>query len=361
MASSKYLSSKTGALTSTTPVSPSQAQAAQIPLQSFKLPTFPPEALTAGLGTLILTSDIKLDEYSHLLTQPFSIPELPGSIKSLTLELFALGYPPNFLTTLGKRLSNLKALTVYSQLLAGTTPASREDAVNFLRFQTEIQELHLLDVFGSSGFFVDLAKALSPSLRFLEVNYTYRHSDSPFLATISSQDIPSLISNQLVALTMSISAPDITDDEDDREGTELGVKPVVGKDARGVAEKLRRDGQGLVMLDATMFELSLGEVENVLDGLEKLKVFKFSVGLEGGWEAVLEMVGRKRRSVEVMEIVGVPGEGMVEKMKGDGSHLTKKVLDKLSGKFETLKSLKVSILRTRVEQWVKEGTSWKKT
>ena len=145
MASSNYLPSKTKVLTSTTPVSPSQAHDAQIPLQSFNLPTFPPEALTAGLGTLILT-DIKLDEYTDLLTQPFSIPELPGSINSLTLEQFALGYPPSFPHYFGKRLSNLKTLTIYAQLLAGTTPASREDAVNSIGLRS--RKLHLLDFFG---------------------------------------------------------------------------------------------------------------------------------------------------------------------------------------------------------------------
>ena len=103
MASSQYLSSKAEALASTRPVPPAQAQAAQIPLQSFELPAFPQEAFTAGLGALILTSDIKLDEYTGLLTKPFSIPELPTSIKSLTLELFSLGYPPGFLTALGQR------------------------------------------------------------------------------------------------------------------------------------------------------------------------------------------------------------------------------------------------------------------
>lgn len=113
--SSQYLSSKTSALTSTAPVAPSQAQVAQIPLQSFDLPTFPPEAFTAGLGALILTSDIKLDEYADLVSKPFKVPDLPSSVKSLTLELFSLGYPPGFLTTLGKRLPNLKALTAYSQ------------------------------------------------------------------------------------------------------------------------------------------------------------------------------------------------------------------------------------------------------
>ncbi|KAG0652645.1 hypothetical protein D0Z07_0480 [Hyphodiscus hymeniophilus] len=357
--SSQYLASKASALASTSPVPPSQAQAAQIPLQSFELPNFPPEAFTAGLASLILTSDIKLDEYSELLTKAFAIPELPPSIKNLTLELFALGYPPGFLTTLGKRLPDLKALTLYSQLLAGTTVASREDALTFLRFQTDIQELHLLDVFGSAGFFTDLSKALSPSLKFLEVNYTYRHSDPQFLATIPSADIPSLISKELVALTMGISSPDVTDDADDREGTEVGVKPISGKDARIAAEKLL-EGEGLVMCDITMFELDRWEVETILDGLGKLKVFSCTVRLEKGWEEVFEIFGREERGIEVLEVVGVPGEEMVERLKGEVESVTKEMIDGLCLKCVGLKTVKISILRTRVEQWVKEGTLWEK-
>ena len=230
-----------------------------------------------------------------------------------------------------------------------------------MRFQPEIQELHLLDVFGSSGFFSDLAKALSPSLRFLEVNYTYRHSDPQFLDTVPSKDIPVFISHGLVALTMSISAPDVTEDEDDREGTEVGVKPVAGKDARAVAEKFLHEGEGLVMLDVTMFELNLGEVEKVLDRLGKLKGFNFTVELERGWDEVCEILGKKERGVEVMEIVGVPGEGMVEKLKRfEGPQLKKGVLEELGGKWKGLKSLKISILRTRVEQWVRKGAAWEK-
>lgn len=156
-----YLSSKTEVLSFQQPVEPAQARAAQIPLQDFSLPTFPQEAFTSGtspssppfhplftlppggsisdfwtlrtptseseadnktgLESLILTSDIKLDEYTALLSQPFSVPELPHSITSLTLELFSLGYPPGFLSELGRQLKGLKTLTLYSQLFAGTT------------------------------------------------------------------------------------------------------------------------------------------------------------------------------------------------------------------------------------------------
>jgi len=75
----------------TAAASPAKAQAAQIPLQTFTIPTFPPEALEADIKDLILTSDIILDDYSALLEGMVQIPELPKSIRSLTLEGFMLG------------------------------------------------------------------------------------------------------------------------------------------------------------------------------------------------------------------------------------------------------------------------------
>jgi hypothetical protein len=164
---SPYLSEKTS-LESTAPVAPSQARAAQIPLQSFVLPTFPPEAFTTNLDSLILTSDIKMDEYSDILAKPYEVPDLPGSIKSLTLELFALGYPVGFLGALGEKLGGLKVLTVFEQLFGGTVEGSQKDAISFIASQKELKEVHFLDVFAPKGFWKDLAGALADDVKFLE-------------------------------------------------------------------------------------------------------------------------------------------------------------------------------------------------
>jgi hypothetical protein len=59
--------------------------------------------------------------------------------------------------------------------------------------------------------------------------------------------------------------------------------------------------------------------------------------------------------------VGVPGEGLVEKLKGGKEvQLSKEKFEELSATSGALKSVKTSILRTNVEQWVQEGGSWKK-
>jgi len=356
-----YLAAQTASLETQTPVPPSQARAAQIPLQNFNLPTFPPESFTAGLTALILTADIKLDDYTSILEAPFSVPELPASITSLTLELFSLGYPPGFLTSLGKALPNLKALTLYSQLFAGTTPQSQQDAVAFISEAKNLQEVHILDVFAPPGILSSISDAFSSSLRFLEVSYTYRHSDPNFLASLNVKEVAGLVRSSLVALTMAVGAPDVTADEEDREGTEVGVKPVGGKDAKDVVGKLVGEGKGLVMLDATMFEMSVEDVEAILGACGKLKVLNLAVVLESGWGELLSILEGKLGGVEALEIVGVPGEELVEKLKGGKEmQLSKEKLEKLSATSGALKSVKTSILRTNVEQWVQEGESWEK-
>ena len=127
------------------PVDPAQAQGAQIPLQTFTLPEFPPAA--QSLQALTLTSDIKVDEYQKILSEPYAIPPLPVGIESLTLELFSMGYPPGFLTQLAERLPNLKSVVIYSQLFAGITEESKDDAVGFFKKLQNSRALHLLVVF----------------------------------------------------------------------------------------------------------------------------------------------------------------------------------------------------------------------
>lgn len=367
---STFLSSKATALEAAHPVAPSEARAAQIPLQTFNLPTFPPEAFTAGLTSLILTSDIKLDEYQPLLEQPFSVPDLPQTITSLTLELFSLGYPPGFLTELGKKLSGIKSLTLYSQLLAGTTSYSKDDAVTFFRFQTQLRELHLLDVFGPKGFYAELAGRVSPSLRFLEVNFTYRHSDPQFLGSVPSKEIVEFLKRGgggggagLLGLTASISAPDITDDEDDREGTEMGILPVEKGHAEGLVDALKDVGKEMVMLDVTMFEVSVEQVKTIISSCPKVKILGLTVTVDKGWGEVFQVLGQdgKGAGVEVLELVGVPGKEFAESIKeGESSGLSKDVLDGVVvAGCKGLKSVKVSVLRTRSEMWVLEEGEWK--
>ncbi|KAF4548516.1 Hypothetical protein D9617_27g044830 [Elsinoe fawcettii] len=255
-------------------VDPTQATAAQIPLQSFTIPPFPAEA--KHLRALTLTSDIKLDEYQSLLDKPFSIPSGSDTttiaqtcpfLEALTLELFSLGYPPGFLSVLANDVApNTKTLTIYSQLLAGITDESRDDAVRFLERLTELRALHLLDVFTRPGFWSRVAPFLRSSkdnlpasasdvsstsdpdssttqdppktdsptlpssspqrkgLLALELNYTTQHSDPTFLSKVHSAELPLLISPSLISLSFNVSEADVTNDPEDPTNAALQPK-----------------------------------------------------------------------------------------------------------------------------------------
>ncbi|KAF7588938.1 hypothetical protein BBP40_004979, partial [Aspergillus hancockii] len=215
------------------PETQSTPTAAQIPLQTFHLPPFPPEA--ANLQHLTLTSDIKPTEYGDIINTPLPEtaipPSLPKGIDSLTLELFSLGYPAPFLTKLASVLPNLKALTLYSHLIDGVSEDSRRDAGEFIHNALTgsqenpggLRELHLLDVFARKGFIAGIGDILRdlgelPStggqkdtrsaLRFLEVSYTYRgHSDSEFLSRVPVDELPGLLVGSLVAASLRLLAP----------------------------------------------------------------------------------------------------------------------------------------------------------
>ncbi|KAF4624854.1 hypothetical protein G7Y89_g13315 [Cudoniella acicularis] len=190
------------------------------------------------------------------------------------------------------------------------------------------------------------------------------HSDPNFLGTLPSREFGDVVRGNagLVALTVGIVAPDVSsEDEEDREGTEEGIKVVGGEAARGFMASLVEGGEGLVMLDATAFEFGKEEVVKILEKCAKLKVGSFSAGLESGWKELFESIGEKLGGLEELEIVGVPGEAMVEKLKeGSEAGLDTGLLEKLSGKSEDLKSVKVSILRTKGEHWLKENGTWRK-
>ncbi|KNG83482.1 hypothetical protein ANOM_006676, partial [Aspergillus nomiae NRRL 13137] len=308
--------------------------AAQIPLQTFHLPPFPPEAVS--LKHLTLTSDIKPTDYADLLstqdaTPPIIPPTLPTGIQSLTLELFSLGYPAPFLTNLGKSLPNLKDLTLYSHLIDGVSDASRRDAGEFIRgiltgsnnykdenededkntTSTGLRELHLLDVFCRKGFIAGIGDILHDrksqgALRFLEVSYTYRgHSDGEFLDRIPVDELPHLLVKGLVGVSLRLDAAaagleeDVPDDSAD-VGDRVGRKPEgivpVGSGHEGTGLLVERldevesgsesgSESGLKMLDCTLYTLSPQQLGRVLRRQRRLAVLSVSVLVSEGEDA----------------------------------------------------------------------------
>ena len=110
-------------------------------------------------------------------------------------------------------------------MLAGITSESWEDAIAFFKGQEGLREVHLLDVFAPEGFFGELAEMIEKELRFLEISYTYRHSDPAFLSTLpKSNELAKFVGKGLVGLRLGIMSPDIVEgDGDEGEGKEIGV------------------------------------------------------------------------------------------------------------------------------------------
>ena len=348
--------------------------AAQIPLQKFELPDFPPEA--AHLKDLTLTSDIKPTEYSDLLATTLpanAVPKsIPKGIELLTLELFSLGYPPSFLTRLSQELPRLKALTLYCHLVDGISDASRKDAgefmYNVLTGNKEngggLRELHLLDVFCRKGFLSGLgsifeeleSSALSDSsaaMRFLEVSYTYRgHSDSGFLSRIPGDELPLMLVPSLIAASFRLSpAPSEKDNTtglseqlpDDPAHVDADGNSIPGQKPQGIiplssahpgtmllVEKLTgairnnqepeaigsgKGPQTLKMLDCTLYTLTLNQLARVVNHQTELAVLSASVLVrtdEQAKKSILDMIQSGSQALETVELVGVPEEKFEE-------------------------------------------------
>lgn len=304
------------------PVDPALAQGAQIPLQNFTIPEFPPEA--QGLKALTLTSDIKLDEYTNLLNDYATIPQLPKSIESLTLELFSLGYPPGFLSALSQQLPNIKSLVLYSQLFAGTTPESHRDAERFFANATNLRALHLLDVFARPHFLSAVAETLrqrQKGLMFLEVNYSFRHEDADFLTRVPAAELPLLIAPGLITCALNVSAPDVTNDPDDpanlnergeevtrrREGVmafNKTLSPALVEALTGEESRPRN----LKVLNTTLYTISLAQLKTILERHRGLLVLSATVEVEPTEEckrALMEALAACPE-LEQVEIVGNP-------------------------------------------------------
>lgn len=314
--------------------------------------------MSPGLTSLTLTADIPLSSYTAHLANPFTIPPLPPTITSLTLELFSLGLPTPFLTTLASRLPSLASITIYNTLLA-TSPASARDALFLFRHLTHLQEIHFLDVFSSPGLFKAIADNWATrdpghGVKFLEVSYTGR-LDAEFLSRIDAEDMVYLIGPDIRGLTLSISAG-VSLEEDGNGVGENELKLVSGTPAREVAQRVAEAGE-LVMLDLTMFSLDFGaEVDAILDANRGLKVLALA-GIVGEWEDVLDRFAETERGIEVLEIVSV-GEEKI----GSLDLLGKRMLGGIGEKWKALRSVKVSVLKKDPEIWARESENgeWKK-
>lgn len=249
-----------------------------------------------------MTSDVKLDEYQSELGKPFHIPNLPTGIESLTLELFSLGYPAGFLAELASRLPNLKSVVLYSQLFAGITDASQDDAVEFFKRLQGLRALHLLDVFAKPGFFENAAKWLKYNtsnergearrgLMFLEVNYTFRHEDEDFMGKIQASELPLLVGPGLISCSFNLAEPDNAEEDEQDPSTIQGAATKEGIMAfnKTLSEPLIKalteeetSPKGLRALNSTLYTFTPEQLKKVLAVQDKVMVLNVTADVEPG-------------------------------------------------------------------------------
>lgn len=200
-------------------------------------------------------------------------------------------------------------------------------------------------------------------LRFLEVSYTYRgHSDRKFLDHVPGDELPCMLVPSLIAASFSLSAPPSTKSSSNEEGLPddpadvdengqliPGRKPEgiipLPVDNKGVGILLRKltaasdagveivvkqkvsdeekedalpepgSGPGprdLRMLDVTLYTLKPDQLTRIVEAQKDLAVLSASVlvsakEVEAAKKQLLDVL-RNGKELEIVEIVGVPGD-----------------------------------------------------
>ncbi|KAL7270896.1 hypothetical protein RUND412_006386 [Rhizina undulata] len=336
---------------STEVASNTPAESAHILLQSFTIPPIDPTTHTT-LKSLTLTSDIPLSNYNDSLSTPFTIPALPPTITSLTLELFSLGYSPTFLTTLADSLESLTSLTLYSQLIAGTTAESFNDAVSFFSIlvRNGLKRASLVDVFVPPDFFGAVAATLNEGaegLKALEIDWKFRPQDDEFNERLPVTSLPDIIHPGLVSLVVSIS---------DYSPEEPGFAPCVGMQKPLVERLLTWDEaavEKLKLLNLSAVAVEVGEVESLWKLFTGLVVGVFTVRRNGTGKEKEEILGALGELVELeeVEVFTAPSLALYSSVRKDRVEtlmhtlFSKSEVEALAKKLPKLKKISSSVLR----------------
>ncbi|KAF7186649.1 hypothetical protein HII31_12058 [Pseudocercospora fuligena] len=370
-------------------IDPSQAQGAQIPLTDFNIPSFPPEA--RSLRALTLTSDIKVDEYQEILERPWTIPPtIPQDLESLTLELFSMGYPKGWLSTLADRVPNVKSLVVYSQIFAGLSEETMQDAVEFFKKLPNLRAVHFLDVFAKPHFFERISPWLKYNtsevpgearrgLMFLEINYTFRHEDEEFMGKIQAPELPLLIGPGLISLSLNLSEPENAPEDEQDPTTIQGVSTKEGIMAFNktltseLIEALTEEEtapKGLRALNTTLYTLTPEMIGQVLKDKKNVMVLQMTAEIEPGEATKKKLLGaiEHLEHLESLEIVANPSLQFYMDIQNPRHQVLEKTfpdvwdMNKLSEKQEKLSSFKANVLRTTTLgtiDWERVDGKWK--
>jgi hypothetical protein len=279
------------------------------------LTTFDLSALSPPSGTtyLSLTADFPLDQYETVLTS-FSLPlSLPSSIDSLHLSLFTYGYPVGFLSALIRLLPNLRHLSVFTQLIAGTTAESFHDASTFLRtlLESGLEELVLFDVFVPPDFFPSLVGEKEWTVKKLQLLYTFRSQDREFNSRLPTGSMAALMREGLTNIMVKI----VAENEKNK-----GFKPCADT-SRGVVERLMawsdEKAKDVKRLSLCAFALTGETIDRLAKKFGNVEDVNWAVavdGVSGVKKGLMDSLGEKTRN---LTIVVDPGMGFFVEVSFD--------------------------------------------
>ena len=299
-------------MATTTTCETSADNAATVLISTFALSDLAPPPTTTQLT---LTADFPLDSYEKQLAS-FALPAaLPASITSLTLELFTYGYPPGFLALLGSLLPQLTEITLYLQLVAGTTAESFHDAKAFLgtALRNGLQKLKLVDVFVPPDFFPAAAAAGDGdgdrgawSLRELTLLYTFRSADREFNERLPAATVPVLLRPGLERLTVRVQ-PEAAD--------KPGMTPCEGEAGAGVVDALmawsEAEAARLRRLDLSAFAFDAATIARLASRFCAVTEAAWAVRADGQAEGkrVAMQAAATGKQLRELEVVACPGLG----------------------------------------------------
>ena len=219
-------------------------------------------------------------------------------------------------------------MVIYSQLFAGITPESKDDAVEFFKKLPDLRALHLLDVFAKEKFFSEAGKWLRYNtsdvpgearrgLMFLEVNYTFRHEDEDFLHKIQATELPDLVGPGLISCSFNIAMPENAEDDPDdpsnlqnaakKEGVMALNKSIAPDPVIALTEE-ENSPKGLRALNLTLYTLTLKDLKKVLEVQKHVMVLNVTLEVEPGEAFKKQLLDALSpcKNLEQVEIVANP-------------------------------------------------------
>ena len=152
---------------------------------------------------------------------------------------------------------------------------------------------------------------------FLEINYTFRHSDEDFMGKIQAPELPMLIGPGLISVSFNLSAPESAeDDPDDPTNVEgEGAKEGIMAFNKSLAEPLvsaltdeKSAPKGLRALNTTLYTLTAEMLQQVLGVQKNTMVLQVTAEVEPGEDYKKKLLKALEpcKELEQVEIIANP-------------------------------------------------------